>query len=86
MYLILWGNNPLPNYSVDIKRSIKKNESGSPLTEIWAVIKNLETSNTIKKLIFWKDEQGIYHDDSSKLPVELRDLVDNAWIEKSRRW
>lgn len=72
-------------YSVKIDKILKSGLTGDK-TEIWARITNLETSETIDKLIWWEDENGVFHDESSSLPTELRSIVDNAWIEKSRRW
>ena len=51
------------------------------LEEIWAKILNVRTGKLVNMCIWWKDDKGSFHDESSKLPVELRDLVDNAWIE-----
>ena len=41
---------------------------------------------TMNKLIWWEDNEGIFHDGTPGLPVDLREMVDNAWIEKSRKW
>ena len=55
-------------------------------TEIWTEITDKETCKTITKRIWWQDDDGIYHDETPSLPIELRQDVDNAWIEKSRKW
>ena len=72
-------------YNVKIDKVLKSGLAGDK-TEIWARITNLETSETMDKLIWWEDENGIFHDETSSLPVELRSIVDNAWIEKRRHW
>jgi len=83
----MWeAENGMSNYDVHIKRLLKESNTGNVKTEIWAEITNKDTHETIKKLIWWEDDEGIYHDETSDLPVELRGLVDNAWIEKSRKW
>jgi len=83
----MWeAENGMSNYDVNIKRLLKESNTGDIKTEIWAEITNKDTHETIKKLIWWEDDEGIYHDETSDLPVELRGLVDNAWIEKSRKW
>ena len=55
------------------------------LDEIWAKIFNPSTGESIKACIWWKDDKGRFHDESPNLPVELRDVVDNAWIESFRK-
>lgn len=55
------------------------------LEEIWAKIMNLSTGELIDFCIWWKDDKGRIHDESPNLPIELRDLVDNAWIESCRK-
>ncbi|RLF38941.1 MAG: hypothetical protein DRN12_07695 [Thermoplasmata archaeon] len=72
-------------YNVRIDKILKSGLTGDK-TEIWARITNLETSETMDKLIWWEDENGLFHDETSNLPAELRSIIDNAWIEKSRRW
>ncbi|MEA3458551.1 MAG: hypothetical protein U9R21_07735 [Candidatus Thermoplasmatota archaeon] len=76
----------MSEYDVNIKRLLEEGKKGNIKTEIWAEITNLDTGKTMKKRIWWKDDDGVFHDGTSKLPVEFRDAVDNAWIEKSRRW
>ena len=76
----------MPDYNIEITRMIKEGDRGNLKTEIWAEIKNKETNTTMNKLIWWEDEDGAYHDGTPGLPTELREKVDNAWIEKSRKW
>ncbi len=76
----------MPAYKVEINKLTKQVESGDIKTEIWAEITNTETNNKMNKLIWWKDENGIYHDGTKNLPIDLRREVDNAWIEKKRKW
>jgi len=76
----------MSEYDVNIKRLLKEGETGNIKTEIWAEITNKNTCETMNRRIWWKDDNGIFHDGTPKLPVEFRDAVDNAWIEKSRRW
>ncbi|MCK4416114.1 MAG: hypothetical protein KAU84_03085 [Thermoplasmatales archaeon] len=76
----------MSGYKIKINRLLKDGERGNIKTEIWAEITNRETSTTMNKLIWWQDENGIYHDGTPNLPVHLREMVDNAWIEKSRKW
>jgi len=65
---------------------LKKGKNGINKTEIWTEITDKETSTTITKRIWWQDAEGIYHDDTPTLPIDVRQDVDNAWIEKSRKW
>jgi len=76
----------MSDYKVEIDRVIKKGFEGKDKTEIWAEIKNLKTSESMRKLIWWEDESGVFHDETPNLPIEFRDEVDNAWIEKRRQW
>ena len=76
----------MSEYDVNIKRLLKEGKKGDIKTEIWAEITNKKTYVTMTKRIWWEDDDGIYHDGTSELPVELLDVVDNAWIEKSRKW
>jgi len=74
------GDYILQKYDVTIygkKDSLLKHR----LEEIWAKILNMSTGETMDVCIWWKDDKGRIHDESPKLPVELRDVVDNAWIE-----
>ncbi|MFO8078392.1 MAG: hypothetical protein R6U21_07120 [Thermoplasmatota archaeon] len=76
----------MTDYKIEIDRVIKKGIAGKDKTEIWAKIKNIKTSESEKKLIWWEDEDGVFHDETPNLPNEIRDKVDNAWIEKRRQW
>lgn len=76
----------MSEYDINIKRLLKEGEKGNIKTEIWAEITNLDTSKTMTKRIWWKDDDGVFHDGTPGLPIHLRDAVDNAWIEKSRKW
>jgi hypothetical protein len=40
----------------------------------------------MNKLIWWQDENGVFHDNTPNLPVHLRKMIDNAWIETKRKW
>ena len=53
--------------------------------EIWADIINTSDGKVIKKLIWWKDNQGIFHDESSNLPTKFRNIVDKAWISAVKK-
>jgi hypothetical protein len=76
----------LLDYNIEINRLFKEMKNGTVKTEIWAEITNKITSKTLKKRIWWKDENDVYHDGVRELPIDVRDAVDNAWIEKSRKW
>lgn len=76
----------MPSYHVNIKRLLKESTKGKAKTEIWAEITDKDTCKKMNKRIWWRDEDGIFHDETPTLPVELRGPVDNAWIEKSRKW
>ena len=73
------------NYDVQINRLLKESNRGIR-TEIWANITDITTCETTSKLIWWEDDNGVPHDETPKLPTNLRAAVDNAWIEKSRKW
>lgn len=75
----------MSDYSVDVSKMVKKGERGLT-TEIWAEIKDRENDETVEKRIWWEDNEGVHHDETVDLPPELRDAVDNAWIEKKRKW
>jgi hypothetical protein len=79
------GRN-LSEYDINIKRLLKESETGNTKTEIWAEITNRSTCETINRRIWWEDDDGVFHDGVPDLPMELRGDVDNAWIEKSRKW
>jgi hypothetical protein len=53
--------------------------------EIWAEIINVDNGKKQKMLIWWKDNEGFYHDESPNLPIEFRDIVDNAWIRSANK-
>lgn len=74
------------NYEVNINRMFIKGQNGITRTEIWASVTNKKNCETFKKRIWWKDEKGVHHDDTSDLPIEIRKVVDNAWLEKRRKW
>jgi hypothetical protein len=76
----------LLNYNVDIKRKIIHNIGEDIKTEIWAEITDKETCTTMNKRIWWKDDNGVQHDETPTLPAEVRNAVDNAWLEKKRKW
>ena len=76
----------MSDYDIEITRMIKDGERGNNKIEIWAEITNKETTTKMNKLIWWEDENGVFHDGTPGLPTELREKVDNAWIEKSRKW
>ncbi len=76
----------MADYDIKIERLLKECKKGNVKTEIWAEITNLDTGKIMKKLIWWKDEDGVFHDGTPDLPVDLRADVDNAWIEQSRCW
>jgi hypothetical protein len=71
------------DYDVNIKFINKKNEESKE--EIWAEIFNPINGKTLKKLIWWKDNTGLIHDESSKLPIKLRSIVDIAWINAIKK-
>ena len=75
----------MSEYDVNITRMSKKGTSGNILSEIWAEITNTDNFETYKKRIFWQGDDGIHHDETPSLPVDFRDAVDNAWIEKRRK-
>ena len=76
----------MPDYDIEITKLLKKRKNGTMKTEIWTEITDRETCKTITKRIWWEDDKGVYHDETPSLPIELREDVDNAWIEKSRKW
>ena len=76
----------MTDYKIEINEILKKDYENNKETGIWAKITNLETCKTIEKLIWWKDRDSIIHDGTSELPINLRNLVDNAWIEYSRKF
>ena len=76
----------MTNYDIKIERLLKEGRKGNVKSEIWAEITSSDTGKTMKKLIWWKDDDGVFHDGTPGLPVDLRGDVDNAWIEQSRKW
>jgi hypothetical protein len=74
------------DYKVELNKIIKDGVEGKQKTEIWANITNLNTNESMDKLIFWKDDNGVLHDETPNLPTEVRDKIDNLWIEKKRIW
>jgi hypothetical protein len=75
----------LTDYKIEIKEILKKDCENNKESGIWVNITDLETRKTMKKRIWWKNRDGIMHDGTTDLPVNIRDLVDNAWIEYSRK-
>lgn len=71
---------------VKIDRVIKEGVEGKQKTEIWAKITDCKNKETKSTLIWWEDDDGTFHDETPNLPAHLRDIVDNAWIEKRRHW
>lgn len=76
----------MAEYKVEIDRVVREGLTGTEKTEIWATITNLDTKETTDTLVWWEDDNGIFHDETPNLPADLRDKVDNAWIEKRRHW
>jgi hypothetical protein len=76
----------MSDYDIEIHRRQKIGVAGATKTEIWAEINDKLTGKTITKLIWWEDDEGAFHDETPDLPVEIRDQIDNAWIEKCRKW
>ena len=71
---------------VKIHRVFKEGITGRNKTEIWARFYDKNSNETKQSLIWWEDDEGIFHDETPNLPFHLRNLVDNAWIEQSRQW
>jgi hypothetical protein len=78
------GDQLLNEYDVTIYDK-KDSLLNHRLEEIWAKIMNITTGESMDVCIWWKDDKGRIHDESPKLPIELRDIVDNAWIENLRK-
>ena len=78
------GDYILQNYDIKIYGK-QKSKRFHGLDEIWAHIHNLKTGKSKDICLWWKDTEGIIHDESSKIPVELRSMIDNAWIESCRK-
>ena len=75
----------MTNYKIEINEILRNDYDDTKNIGIWAKIKNLKTGEIINKHIWWKDKDGIMHDGTPDLPVKLRNLVDNAWLEYSRK-
>lgn len=71
---------------VEIEKILKEGIEGKQKTEIWAKIVDPKTKKTKDILIWWEDDEGIFHDETPNLPTSIRDIIDNAWIEKKRQW
>ena len=76
----------MSNYDIEISKLLKESENGTIKTEIWTKITDKRNYETITKRIWWQDDNGVYHDETPTLPCDVRQDVDNAWIEKSRKW
>lgn len=76
----------MTDFDVNIKRLLKESESGDVKTEIWAEIINKETCSTTNERIWWEEDDGTIHDETPNLPIELRNKIDNAWLEKKGKW
>ncbi len=76
----------MSEYNVNVGRMFKKGKNGITRTEIWAEITDKNSCERLRKRIWWEDDNGVHHDETPSLPVYLRESVDNAWIEKSRKW
>ena len=76
----------MPGYKVDIKKLLKESTGGIQRAEIWAEITNIESTQTMNRRIWWEDEDGVLHDETPNLPIDVREAVDNAWLEKKRKW
>ena len=74
----------MTNYEIEINEILKDNLDKNKKNGLWAKIKNLKTGEIMNKRIWWVDQNGIYHDGTINLPVKLRGLVDNAWLEYSK--
>ena len=76
----------MTDYKIEINEILNKDFEDDKETGIWAKITNLETCKIIEKRIWWKGGDGIMYDDTTELPVNLRDLVDNGRIGHSRKF
>jgi hypothetical protein len=79
------GRPPMFAYNVEITRLLKTGRDGTSKTELWAKIIEMATGMEMNQRIFWEDDEGILHDETPLLPIHLRELVDNAWIEYRRK-
>jgi hypothetical protein len=78
------GDDILQEYDIEIYGN-EKSKLKDRLAEIWANIKNIKTGESMNVCIWWKDNNGIIHDETPNLPVKLRDVVDNAWLESCKK-
>lgn len=76
----------MSDYDINLSRIFKKSTTGDNKMEIWAEITNKKNCSKMNRRIFWVDDEGIFHDETPDLPIEVREHVDNAWIEKKRKW
>ena len=74
------------DYNIKIDKIIKEGHEGKHKTEIWAKIEDLGSGTVMNKLIWWEDENGVYHDETPDLSTDLRKAIDRVWIETSRKW
>ena len=72
-------------YNIGISKKETLGKGGKKKTEIWAEISDIIKGDTMSHLIFWQDENGVMHDETPHLPIEIRSLVDNAWLEHRRK-
>ena len=61
----------MTDYDIKIERLLKEGRKGNVKSEIWAEITNLDAGKTMKKRIWWKDDNGVFHDGTPGLPVNL---------------
>ena len=73
----------MTNYEIEINEILKNETDTKMKNGIWAHIKNTKTGEIINKRIWWKDNEGIFHDGTIDLPIKIRDLIDKAWFEYS---
>jgi len=76
----------MDDYDIEIHRVQKEQKTGEPTTEIWATINDKSAGKILNKRLWWTDENGVFHDETPTLPVELRNPIDNKWIEQRRKW
>ena len=76
----------MSDYIIEINKLSKERKDGTFKTEIWAEITDKLTFRTMNRRIWWKDDEGVFHDGVPDLPIEIRGAVDTAWIEKSKKW
>ena len=80
------GSIIMDNFNIKIDKKLRRDAAGNLRTEIWAEILDTTTGSVMNKMIWWEDDDGIYHDGTPELSVDLRDIIDNVWIETSRKW